>query len=220
MNIISFEEGMKRKMEQKDCQKSPQENFLQAAENLRQNDTEENFSALFDSMFDRLHAIMSSPEIEGVIEREKEAQKRFYERYKDIFSIIPFSEIERVQYFSSAMLKLVPAIFHGDWQTRFNAYTDFGHFHLDEFEPLCGKLEDKYGKPEYPFQFKSMDSASLEIALTDCLTKIIDLCSQQSKDSNIMEILYQGLRLFELDELLTDLFGEELKAREKNDIHS
>ena len=111
-------------------------------------------------------------------------------------------------------MKLVPMIFHGEWQTRFAAYADFGRFHLNEFDPLCGKLEDKYGKPEYPFQFQSMDAAALEKALKDCLTKIIDLCSQASGEANMPEILYQSQRLFELDELLTDLFGVEIKARE------
>lgn len=216
MSIISFEEGKNRKREEKEFHQCLLDSFHQAAENLRKNDTDENFNELLISMADMAQHIIFSPEAKGFEEREKEEQKRFYERYKDIFSVIPILEIGRLQHFASAMLNLVPSMFHGEWQTRFDAYADFGNFHLGEFDPVCGKLEDKYGKTQYPFQFNPMDADSLEAALKDCLTRIINLCSKRD-DSNVTEILYQSARLFESGELLTDLFGEELKAREKNE---
>lgn len=213
--VISFEKG-KKKREKEELQRL-RNNFHSATENLIEDDSEENFNALLDSMADRIGYIISRPEADEIMKREEEAKKRFYERYKDIFKVIPISGVARLQHLASAMLNLIPTIFHEEWETRFDTYADFGHFHLDEFDPICSKLEKKYGKPDYPFQFNPMSADALEIAMNDCLNKIIDLCSKDDDESNITEILYSSARLFELDELLTDLFGEEIKAREKNE---
>lgn len=61
-----------------------------------------------------------------------------------------------------------------------------------------------------------MDADALEAAIKDCLGKIITL-SSEGKYSNIMNILYQDARLFELDGLLTDMFIEEEQERENNE---
>ena len=142
---------------------------------------------------------------------------RFYERYEDVFKVVPISDVARIQHLANAMLNLIPVMFHGEWETRFDANIDFGHFHFDEFDPICGKLEEKYGKPIYPFQFEVMEASALETDLTTCLNKIIDLCSKCDDGSNVAEILYSSARLFELDELLTDLFTEEIKARKNEE---
>ena len=218
MSIISFEEKMKKEqeLEEKEFQQSLQNSFARTIENFREKGMEDNFDALFDSMFSRLQKIVESPEMEGMIEREQEEKKRFYERYADVFKVIPLSNVARIQHLATAMLNLVPTMFHGEWKTRFDIYMDFSYFHYDEFDPVCSKLEKKYGKPDYPFEFEPMDADALEAALKDCLNKIITLSSKE-EDSNIMDILYQDARLFELDGLLTDMFIEEQKERENNE---
>ena len=114
MSIISFEEKMKKEqeLEEKEFHQSLQDSFDRTIENFRENGMEGNFDALFDSMFSRLQKIVENPEFEGMIEREKEEKKRFYERYQDVFKVIPISDVARLQHLASAMLDLIPAIFH------------------------------------------------------------------------------------------------------------
>lgn len=211
--VISFENGKKKKSEKKEFQKF-QDNFHSAAENLRQDDSEENFYKLLSSMSGMAGHILSSPEADTIMKREEEEQKRFYERYKDVFSIVPISDVGKMQHYTEAMLNLVPSIFHGDWQTRFDAYIDFEKFHYGAFDAACSKLAKKYEQPEYAFQFQPMEPNLLEDSLKDCLNRIIALCSED-RDSNKSEILFQASGLFELTQILGDIFLEEYSTRQK-----
>ena len=56
---------------------------------------------------------------------EKEKEEKFRIKYKDILSTVPVSAGEKMQYFAGIMLKLIPNIFHGNWNTRFDACEDF-----------------------------------------------------------------------------------------------
>lgn len=147
MSILSFEEKMKREseIEEKEFQQSLQDSFHKTIENFRENGMEDNFDALFDSMFSRLQKIVESPEMEGMIERKKEEKKRFYERYEDVFKIIPISDVARIHHLATAMLNLIPTMFHGEWENRFEIYMDFSYFHYDELDPVFGKLKKKMG---------------------------------------------------------------------------
>lgn len=207
--VISFENGKKKKSEKKEFQKL-QDNFHSAAENLRQDDSEENFNKLLSSMSDMAGHILFSPEADTIMKREEEEQKRFYERYKDVFSIVPISDFGKMQHYTEAMLNLVPSIFHGDWQTRFDAYIDFEKFHYGAFDAAYSRLAKRCEQPEYAFRFKPMDMVQIENCLKDCLNRIIALCSEND-DPNEAEILFQASTLFELTEIL----GEALQKTEE-----
>ena len=127
--VISFENGKKKKREEEEFQKL-QDNFQSAAENLKEDDSEENLNALLRSMSDLAGHVIFHPRADEIEKREEEARKRFYERYKDVFNVIPISDVARLQHLANAMLNLVPAIFHEEWETRFEANIDFGHFHF------------------------------------------------------------------------------------------
>lgn len=211
----TFENGKKKKREKEEFQKL-QDNFHSAAENLRQDDSEENFYKLLSSMSDMAGHILFSPEADTIMKREEEEQKRFYERYKDVFSIVPISDFGKMQHYTEAMLNLVPSIFHGDWQTRFDAYIDFEKFHYGAFDAAYSRLAKRIEQPEYPFHFKPMELSLLEDSLKKCLNKIIALCSEND-DFNGMQILFEASRLFELTSLLGNTFTDELKEREKTE---
>lgn len=214
--VISFENGKKKKSEKEEFQKL-QDNFHSAAENLRQDDSEENFNKLLRSMSDMAGHILSSPEADTIMKREEVERARFYERYKDVFSIVPFSDVGKMQHYTEAMLNLVPSIFHGNWQTRFNAFIDFERFHLNEgFDTAYSRLSKRYEQSEYAFQFQPMEPNLLEDSLKDCLNRIIALCSED-RDSHKSEILFQSSRLFELTQILGDIFLEEYRTRQKTE---
>lgn len=214
--VISFENGKKRKREKDELQRL-RNNFHSAAEHLKEDDSEENFYALLDSMADRIGYIISRPEASEIMKREEEDRKRFYERYKDIFSVVPISDIGKMQHYTEAMLQLVSEVFHGDWKTRVDAFLDFECLHLNEFDAIHSKIANRNEEPDYPFQFAYMEPDFLEDSLTDCLNKIIALCSENETPSKETEILYQASRLFELTEILGDAFTDELREREKTE---
>lgn len=212
---ISFEKGKKKTREKEDFQKL-QDNFHLAAENLKEDDSEENFHAFLNAMSDMAGHILSRPGADGIMKREEEERKRFYERYRDVFSIVPISDIGKIQHYTKAMLRLVPDIFYGDWKTRFDSYMDFQYIHLNEFDAVHSKMLKRNVEPDYPFQFKLMELNLLEESLNDCLNRIIALCSE-NENADETEILYQASRLFELTEILGDVFTDELRDREKTE---
>lgn len=213
--VISFEKGKQKKREEEEFQKL-QDNFQSAAENFKQDDSEENLHAFLNSMADMAGHIISSPRADTIMKSEESERTRFYERYKDVFSIVPISDIGKMLHYTKAMLNLIPSIFHGDWQTRFDVFIDFEKFHYGEFDTAYSSLAKRYEQSEYPFQFKPMELSLVEDSLKKCLNRIIALCSEE-KDSNGPEILFQASRLFELTSVLGDTFTDELREREKTE---
>ena len=69
--VISFEKGKKRKREKEELQRL-RNNFHLAAENLKEEDSEENLNALLNSMADRVGYIISRPEADEIMKREEE----------------------------------------------------------------------------------------------------------------------------------------------------
>lgn len=121
-----------------------------------------------------------------------------------------------MQHYTEAMLNLVPSIFHGDWETRFNSFIDFEKFHYGEFDAAYSNLAKRYEQTEYSFQFKPVELSFLEDSLKNCLNRIIALCSE-NENSNETDLLYQASRLFELASVLGDTFTDELREREKTE---
>ena len=213
--VISFENGKKKKREEEEFQKL-QDNFQSAAENLKEDDSEENLDALLRSMSDLAGHVIFHPGANEIEKRAEWEQKEFYERYKDVFSIVPISDIGKMQHYTKAMLNLIPPIFHGDWQTRFDAFIDFEKFHYGEFDTAYSSLAKRYEEPEYSFQFKHVELSLVEDSLKKCLNRIIALCSEND-DSNGMQILFEASRLFELMSVLGDTFTDELRERKKTE---
>lgn len=213
--VISFENGKKRKREKEEYQKL-KNNFQSAAKKFAQNDSRENLNAFLGAMSDMAGHILFSPEADEIMKREEDENRRFYERYSDVLSIVPISDIGKMQHYTEAMLNLVPSIFHGDWQTRFNAFMDFEMFHYGAFDAAHSSIAERNEETEYPFQFKPMELSLLEVSLKDCLNKIIALCSE-NETSNEAEILYEASRLFELTSVLGDNFTDELRKRRKTE---
>lgn len=142
---------------------------------------------------------------------EEEMEERFRIKYKDILSTVPVSADEKMQYFAGIMLKLIPNIFHGNWNARFDACEDFCEFYMSGFDSAYSDYikENKEFEKEYLYKFRTMKAEKLEKELEDCLTKIIEI-SPEKKEEDKTEMLYQAARLFELDEILLVLFCEEL----------
>ena len=143
---------------------------------------------------------------------EKEEEERFKEKYKDVLAAVPCSDGEKMQYFSNIMLQLLPDVFHGSsWDARFDAWMDFSQFYITGFDSAYSdyiKANKEFEQP-YQYKFKGMAAEKLEEELVDCLGKIIELCPEK-KEEDKTEMLYQAARLFELQDLLSDLFCMEV----------
>ena len=143
---------------------------------------------------------------------EKEEEERFKEKYKDVLAAVPVSAGEKMQYFSNIMLQLLPDVFHGSsWDARSDAWMDFSQFYITGFDSAYSdyiKANKEFEQP-YQYKFKGMAAEKLEEELVDCLGKIIELCPEK-KEEDKTEMLYQAARLFELQDLLSDLFYKEV----------
>ena len=143
---------------------------------------------------------------------EKEEEERFKEKYKDVLAAVPCSDGEKMQYFAKIMLRLIPDIFHeSSWDTRFDICMDFCQFYITGFDSAYSdyiKANKEFEQP-YQYKFKGMAAEKLEEELVDCLGKIIELCPEK-KEEDKTEMLYQATRLFELQDLLSDLFCMEV----------
>lgn len=118
----------------------------------------------------------------------------------------------KIQYLAIGMLKLIPDIFHGNsWYTQFDTWLYFYELYILEFYPVYENYvkENKEFEKTYPYKFKPMTKNKLEEDLKDCLTKLIELYPEKT-DKDKTSIIYQGARLFEIDEILFDLFYKEL----------
>ena len=143
---------------------------------------------------------------------EKEEEERFKAKYRDVLAAVPCSDGEKMQYFAKIMLRLIPDIFHeSSWDTRFDICMDFCQFYITGFDSAYSdyiKANKEFEQP-YQYKFKGMAAEKLEEELVDCLGKIIELCPEK-KEEDKTEMLYQATRLFELQDLLSDLFYKEV----------
>ena len=158
------------------------------------------------------YADMESEEKIGYWKKiEKEKEERFKEKYKDVLAAVPVSAGEKMQYFAIVMLKLLPDTFHGSWDARFDAWMDFSQFYITGFDSAYSDYINVNKRLERPYQYKfgAMAAEKLEEELVDCLGKIIELCPEK-KEEDKTEMLYQAARLFELQDLLSDLFYKEV----------
>ena len=158
------------------------------------------------------YADMESEEKIGYWKKiEKEKEERFKEKYKDVLAAVPVSAGEKMQYFAIVMLKLLPDTFHGSWDARFDAWMDFSQFYITGFDSAYSDYINVNKRLERPYQYKfgAMAAEKLEEELVDCLGKIIELCPAK-KEEDKTEMLYQAARLFELQDLLSDLFYKEV----------
>lgn len=149
------------------------------------------------------------------IEKEEEEwfKERFSERYSEnilVIDSIPYAA--KMQHLAASMLKLVPDIFHhNNWITQYDTWLYFYELYILEFYPIWNDYIDEnkdFEKP-YPYKFKPMTKNKLEEDLKDCLTKLIELYPERY-DEDKTSIMYQSARLFEIDEILFDLFYKEL----------
>ena len=138
---------------------------------------------------------------------EKEEEERFKEKYKNVLAAVPGSAGEKMQYFAIVMFKLLPDTFHGSWDARFDTWMDFSQFYITGFDSAYSDYINANKRLERPYQYKfgAMAAEKLEEELVDCLGKIIELCPEK-KEEDKTEMLYQAARLFELQDLLSDLF--------------
>lgn len=144
---------------------------------------------------------------------EKEEEEKFRCKYNDVLAAVPISADEKMQYFAKNMLQLIPDIFHeNNWDARFDVCVDFCWFYITGFDPAYSDYikENKEFKQEYQYQykFKEMAAEKLEEDLLDCLRKIIEM--HPEKQGAKAAFMFQAARLFELEEILSDLFYKEL----------
>lgn len=208
-NVISFEKRKKRKRKFNQNKKK--------SKTVTEKSTTE-YPAVLDPLKDGSSAdtdyadMEPKDKIEYWKNIEKEEEERFKEKYKDVLAAVPCSDGEKMQYFSNIMLQLLPDVFHGSsWDARFDAWMDFSQFYITGFDSAYSdyiKANKEFEQP-YQYKFKGMAAEKLEEELVDCLGKIIELCPEK-KEEDKTEMLYQAARLFELQDLLSDLFCMEV----------
>lgn len=143
---------------------------------------------------------------------EKEEEERFREKYKDVLTAVPVSASEKMQYFAKVMLHLLSDIFHSsNWDIRFDTWLDFCEFYMSGFDSAYSDYikENKEFEKEYQYKFMAMAAEELEEELVDCLEKIVEKCPEK-KEEDKTAMMYQADKLFELQELLSDLFYMEV----------
>ena len=207
-NVISFEKRKKRKRKFNQNKKK--------SKTVTEKSTTE-YPAVLDPLKDGSSAdtdyadMEPKDKIEYWKNIEKEEEERFKEKYKDVLAAVPFSDGEKMQYFAIVMLKLLPDTFHGSWDAKFDAWMDFSQFYITGFDSAYSgyiKANKEFEQP-YHYKFHEMAAEKLEEELEDCLGKIIELCPEK-KEEDKTEMLYQAARLFELEEILSDIFYKEL----------
>lgn len=149
------------------------------------------------------------------VKKEEEGwfKERFGERYSDdILAIDSIPVAAKMQYIASGMMKLIPDIFHhSDWLTQYDTWLYFYELYILEFYPVYENYvkENKEFEKPYQYKFKPMTKNKLEEDLKGCLTKLIELYPEKT-DEDKTSIMYQCARLFEIEEILFDLFYKEL----------
>ena len=143
---------------------------------------------------------------------EKEEEERFQCKYSDVLAAMPVSAGEKMQYFAKVMLHLLSDIFHSsNWDIRFDTWLDFCEFYMSGFDSAYSDYikENKEFEKEYQYKFRAMAAEELEEELVDCLEKIVEKCPEKKEDDKTA-MMYQAAKLFELQELLSDLFYMEV----------
>ena len=143
---------------------------------------------------------------------EKEEEERFQCKYSDVLAAMPVSAGEKMQYFAKVMLYLLSDIFHSsNWDIRFDTWLDFCEFYMSGFDSAYSDYikENKEFEKEYQYKFRAMAAEELEEELVDCLEKIVEKCPEKKEDDKTA-MMYQAAKLFELQELLSDLFYMEV----------
>lgn len=143
---------------------------------------------------------------------EKEEEERFKEKYKDVLAAVPVNAGARMQYFAKVMLHLLPNVFHGSsWDARFDTCMDFCQFYITEFDSAYSdyiKVNKEFERP-YQYKFQGMAAEKLEEELKGCLEKLVALYPEKT-DADKTAMMYHAARLFELQDLLSDLFCMEV----------
>ena len=143
---------------------------------------------------------------------EKEEEERFRCKYSDVLAAVPVTAGEKIQYFANIMLQLLPDVFHNNIEDiRFDTWIDFCQFYITGFDSAYSdyiKANKEFEQP-YHYKFHEMAAEKLEEELVDCLGKIIELYPEKKEEDKIA-MLYQAARLFELEEILSDIFYKEL----------
>ncbi len=206
-NVISFEKGKKKEKEFNPNKKKAQ----MAAEKATTK-----CPAVLNPRKDGSNIDVNYAEIEPEQNTEYwkniEKEERFRNKYKDVLATVPVSTSKRIQHFSKAMLYLLSEIFHGsNWDIRFDAWLDFCEFYISSFDSAYSDYikKNKGFEKEYQYKFEEMTAEELEKKLVDCLGKIIELCPEK-KEEDKAKILYQAAKLFELEEILSDLFYKQV----------
>lgn len=143
---------------------------------------------------------------------EKEEEERFRCKYSDVLAAVPVTAGEKIQYFANIMLQLLPDVFHNNIEDiRFDTWIDFCQFYITGFDSAYSdyfKANKEFEQP-YEYKFKGMAAEKLEEELKGCLKDIIALYPEKT-DADKTTIMYQATRLFELQDLLSDLFCMEI----------
>lgn len=207
-NVISFEKRKKRKKEFNQNKKKAQIALEKADTGCQEMLNPRKDGSSTDTDYANMEP---EKKIEYWKSIEKEEEERFRCKYSDVLVAVPVNVGARMQYFASVMLQLIPDIFHGNWDTKFDAWMDFSQFYITEFDPAYSdyiKGNKEFEQP-YQYKFKGMAAEKLEKELKDCLKKIIALYPEKNNEDKTA-MIYQASMLFELQDLLSDLFYKEV----------
>ena len=197
--IISFEKHWNRKQNEE----------IKTTEHYESKD---NMDAFLGYMTSEVSKIQDKPGTEILIYWEKEDRKKFEKRYSDVLARASISAADRIQFFAGVMLHLLPSIFHGKYERRYESYMDFSKFYLTEFDTAFSQYrnEKKEYEQEYPFRFSPLaDSVALENELQNYLQQLIAPSPAKSSREKAEIIMWQACRLFELFHNIEELFSGE-----------
>ena len=208
-NVISFEKRKKRKKEFNQNKKKAQIALEKADTGCQEMLNPRKDGSSTDTDYANMEP---EKKIEYWKSIEKEDEERFREKYKDVLTTVPVSASEKMQYFAKVMLHLLSDIFHSsNWDIRFDTWLDFCEFYMSGFDSAYSDYikENKEFEKEYQYKFRAMAAEELEEELVDCLEKIVEKCPEKKEDDKTA-MMYQAAKLFELQELLSDLFYMEV----------
>lgn len=208
-NVISFEKRKKRKKEFNQNKKKAQIALEKADTGCQEMLNPRKDGSSTDTDYANMEP---EKKIEYWKSIEKEEEERFQCKYSDVLAAIPVSAGEKMQYFAKVMLHLLSDIFHSsNWDIRFDTWLDFCEFYMSGFDSAYSDYikENKEFEKEYQYKFRAMAAEKLEEELVDCLEKIVEKCPEK-KEEDKTAMMYQAAKLFELQELLSDLFYMEV----------
>lgn len=208
-NVISFEKRKKRKKEFNQNKKKAQIALEKADTGCQEMLNPRKDGSSTDTDYANMEP---EKKIEYWKSIEKEEEERFQCKYSDVLAAIPASAGEKMQYFAKVMLHLLSDIFHSsNWDIRFDTWLDFCEFYMSGFDSAYSDYikENKEFEKEYQYKFRAMAAEKLEEELVDCLEKIVEKCPEK-KEEDKTAMMYQAAKLFELQELLSDLFYMEV----------